>query len=112
MADTWLTPGGDREAVLRACRVPAADAARPSVLADIDLAVAVAVDRVEVRCGPIVRDAPWATAAGLIIAEHYYRTRLGATRVDSTPGSGAGYLVPKAAFDALDGHESTPLGFA
>ncbi len=54
----------------------------------------------------------WATAAGLIIAEHYYRTRLGATRVDTTPGAGAAFLVPKAAQALLAPHERTPLGFA
>lgn len=54
----------------------------------------------------------WATAAALIIAEHYYRTRLGATRVDTSPGAGAGFMVPNAARAILAPHERTPLGFA
>ena len=54
----------------------------------------------------------WATAAALIIAEHYYRTRLGATRVDTSPGAGAGFIVPNAARALLAPHERTPLGFA
>ncbi len=54
----------------------------------------------------------WAVGAGLIIAEHYYRTRLGGTRVDSTPGAGAGFIVPNAARALLASHGRTPLGFA
>ena len=113
MADTWLTPGGDLAAVVRACRVPASDEAKPTVIADLELAVAVAVDWAEVRCGTITAPAPaWATAGALLVAALYYRTSLGETRVDTSHGSGDGYLVPKAALDALEGHESAPLGFS
>ncbi len=111
--DTWLTPAGDLTAVLRACRVPLAQRTDNDVLADVTLAAAVALDQVEQMCGTIEPPAPaWAKGAALIIAEHYYRTRLGATRTDSTPGSGAGYLVPKAAEEILEPHLSAPLGFA
>ena len=110
--DTWLTPGTDSYQVLRSCRIPTSDRAKGDILADVDLAIGVAVDRVEALCGTIPTPTPtWATAAALIIAEHYYRTRLGATRVDTSPGSGAGYLVPKAAQEILEPH-IVPLGFA
>ena len=112
MANTWLTPGGDLAPALRGCRVPPVDRSKPEILADVELAVGVAVDQVEAACGSIADPAPaWAVGAALIIAEHYFRTRLGATRVDTSPGSGSGYLIPKAAVEILEPH-TVPLGFA
>lgn len=126
MAHTWLMPNGDMSRVMDACRIPDSDRMKPEVLDKVELAAQVACSIVEDGweqdgnmsrgCGPIAPTGEepvpaWATAAGLIIAEHYYRTRLGATRTNSSPGDGMGFLVPNAAIALLTPHE-LKVGFA